>query len=144
MISDNARTWYIIAGCCLLLITIALAAPRPAAAQATSWYLMAPNEKIVSNPRVAIRMEHGPVMGPLKFITRGKFASRADCEPERRKLITEWRQLSVIKRGTWDRYGFTNPGVFVRCVRADDPQLRRAGAEAPPTMETFINRPSHR
>ena len=114
--------------------------------QAQTWYLMAPSEEIVANPRVAIRMEHGPVVGPLEFMSRGKFSSRADCEPARRKLITDWRQRSVIKRGSWDKYGFTSPSVFVRCVPADDPQLRssHAAADAPPSMETFVNRPSHR
>jgi hypothetical protein len=118
----------------------------PAAAQAQTWYLMAPSEDIIANPRVAIRMEHGPVVGPLEFISRGKFSSRRECEPARRKLITDWRQRSVIKRGSWDKYGFTSPSVFVRCVPADDPQLRRphADGDASPSMETFVNRPSHR
>jgi hypothetical protein len=110
------------------------------------WYLMAPDEKVVSNPGVAVKMEHGPVMGPLEFTTRKKFSSRAECEPARQKLVTAWRQLSVIKRGSWDKYGFTSPSIFVRCIRADDPQLKNstAGADALPSMETFVNRPSHR
>jgi hypothetical protein len=129
----------------LAFATMMLAAPLATAAQTSSWYLMAPNEKIVSNPRVVIRMEHGPVMGPLEFMVRGQFSSRAECEPERRRLITEWRQLSVIKRGSWNKYGFHNPGIFVRCVPSNDPQLRKSeGAEGSPTMETFINRPSYR
>jgi hypothetical protein len=91
-------------------------------------------------------MEHGPVVGPLEFTTRGKFSSRAECEPERQKLVMEWRRLSVIKRGSWDRYGFTSPSVFVHCIRADDPHLKKsnASADALPSMETFLNRPSHR
>jgi hypothetical protein len=116
------------------------------AAQAQSWYLMAPDEKIISNPGVAIRMEHGPVMGPLEFTSRAQFSSRAECEPARQKLITDWRQLSVIKRGSWNKYGFTSPSVFVRCIPADDPQLKKpsAGTDALPSMETFVNRPRHR
>jgi hypothetical protein len=115
------------------------------AAHAETWYLMAPDEKILSNPKVAIRMEHGPVMGPLEFISRAKFSTRAECEPERQKLVTQWRQLSVIKRGGWNRYGFTSPSEFIRCVRGDDPQLKRAtGADTAPTMETFVNRPRKR
>jgi hypothetical protein len=125
---------------------IALTMLLATAAQAQTWYLMAPDEKVVSNPRVAIRMEHGPVMGPLEFTSRAKFSSRAECEPARQKVVTEWRRLSVIKRGSWDKYGFTSPSVFVRCVPADDPQLKNshAGDGALPSMETFVNRPSHR
>jgi hypothetical protein len=130
----------------LIFATIAVTMLLATAAQVQTWYLMAPDEKIVSNPRVAVRMEHGPVMGPLEFTTRGKFSSRAECEPARRKLVTAWRQLSVIKRGSWDKYGFTSPSILVRCVPADDPQLKRlhTGADALPSMETFVNRPPHR
>ncbi len=115
-------------------------------AQAQTWYLMAPDQKIMSNPRVAVRMEHGPVMGPLVFTSRAQFSSRAECEPARQKLIGEWWKLSMIKRGSWDKYGFTTPAPFVRCVPADDPQLKKshAGADALPSMETFVNRPRHR
>jgi len=129
----------------LVLATIAVIVLSVTTAHAQTWYLMAPDEKILSNPRVAIRMEHGPVMGPLEFASRGKFSSRAECEPARQRIVTEWRQLSVIQRGSWNKYGFHSPSVFVRCVPADDPQLKRpASAEAPPSMETFINRPSYR
>jgi hypothetical protein len=130
----------------LVFAAIAVALPLTITAQAQMWYLMAPDEKIVSNPRVAIRMEHGPVLGPLEFAPRGRFSSRSECEPQRRKLVRAWRQLSVIKRGSWDKYGFTSPSIFVLCIRADDPQLKKSdgGAEALPSMETFVNRPSHR
>jgi hypothetical protein len=126
----------------LVIPALAIAMLLTSAAQRQSWYLMAPEEKIVSEPRVAIRMEHGPVVGPLEFLPRQKFSSRAECEPARQQLVTKWRQLSVIKRGSWDRYGFTSPSVFVRCVPEDDPQLKRHESSAGmPTMETFINRP---
>ncbi len=116
-----------------------------AATQSQTWYLMAPNEKIVSAPEVAVRMEHGPVLGPLEFLTRARFGSRAECEPARLQLVNQWRQLSVIKRGSWNRYGFTSPSEFVRCVPADDPQLKRTGGpDTPPSLETFINRPRRR
>jgi hypothetical protein len=130
----------------LVLTTIAVTMPLAVAAQTQTWYLMAPDEKILSNPRVTIRMEHGPVLGPLEFSSRAKFSSRAECEPARLELIKQWRQLSVIQRGSWNKYGFTSPSVFARCVPADDPQLKGAhgGAEAAPSMETFLNRPSHR
>jgi len=125
----------------LVLITLALAASA-SAAQPQSWYLMAPDEKTLSNPRAAVTMERGPVVGPLEFTTRAQFPSRAECEPARRKLIRHWWQLSVIKRGSWDKYGFTSPSAFVRCVRGDDPQLKKLQADAGlPTMETFVNRP---
>jgi hypothetical protein len=116
------------------------------AAQAQTWYLMAADEKTVSEPRVSIRMEQGPVMGPLEFTSRAKFSSRAQCESARQKLIGEWRQRSAIKRGSWDKYGFTRPSVFIRCVPADDPQLKksRASGHASRSIETFVNRPSRR
>lgn len=114
-------------------------------AQAQTWYLMAPDEKIVSEPRVAIRMERGPVVGPLEFISRAKFSTRAECEPAREQLVARWRQLSIIKRGSWDRYGFTSPSIFVRCIPANDPHLKKEGGpESGRTMETFINRPRYR
>lgn len=128
----------------VLFATAAITMLLASAAQAQSWYLMAPDEKIVSEPSVATRMERGPVMGPLEFISREKFSSRAECEPARDQLVTKWRQLSVIKRGSWNRYGFTSPSIFVRCVPANDPQLKKRGPESRPLMETFINRPRHR
>ena len=128
----------------VLFMSIALTIVWATVAHAETWYLMAPDEKIVSNPRVATRMEHGPVMGPLVFTSRDAFPSRAQCESARPKLVTNWRQLSVIKRGSWDRYGFTSPSVFIRCVQSNDPMLKRSSADAPPSMETFVNRPQRR
>jgi hypothetical protein len=142
----HARVWYRRLMSTLALSAIALTTPLVAAAASQTWYLMAPDEKILSNPEVAIRMARGPVMGPLDFTTRGKFSSRDECEPARRKLISQWWQLSVIKRGSWNKYGFVSPSVFVLCVRGDDPQLKYspAGAESLPSMETFVNRPHPR
>jgi hypothetical protein len=115
------------------------------AAYAESWYLMAPDEKIISEPRAAMRMEHGTVFGPVEFIAREKFASRAECEPRRQQLIGKWWRLSVIKRGNWDQHRFTTPSVFVRCISASDPQLKqRGGPDVAPSLETFINRPQRR
>jgi hypothetical protein len=130
----------------LAFAMMAVAMLFAATAQAQTWYLMAPDEKLLSDPGVAIRMGHGPVVGPLEFMSRGQFSSRPECEPARQKLVTQWRQLAVIKRGSWDKYGFQSPSVFVRCIPSNDPQLKKpqAGAEAPPTLETFINRPAHR
>ena len=125
-------------------MSIALTIVWATVAYAQTWYLMAADEKIVSNPRVASRMERGPVMGPLEFTSRDSFPARAQCESARRKLITDMRQLSVIRRGHWDRYGFTSPSVFSRCVGSNDSILRRSSADAPPTMETFVNRPNFR
>ena len=128
----------------LVFTAVALTMLLVAAAQEQTWYLMAPDEKVVSDPGVAIRMEHGPVMGPLVFTSRDTFPSRPQCESARQKLVTDLRQLSVIKRGSWDRYGFTSPSVFTRCVKSDDPMLKRSSADAPPSMETFVNRPQRR
>ena len=143
-IKPTIRNWLIISN--LVLVSMMLMMLSAAASPESDWFLMAPDEKIVSSPSTAIRMEHGPVVGPLKFTSRGEFPSRAECEPARQKIVTQWRQLSVIKRGSWDRYGFNSPSVFVRCIPANDPQLKRTptNAEAPPTMETFLNRPNFR
>jgi hypothetical protein len=126
------------------LVTIVLISMLATTVQAETWYLMAPDEKIVTDPRAAIRMEHGPVVGPFEFTSRGSFSSRAECEPAKQKLVMQWRQLTVITRGSWGRYGFTSPSEFLRCVSSDDPQLKKAGAGGSPTMETFINRPRRR
>ena len=146
MTTPDSRVWHWSGESNLVLATIGIAILLATAAHAQPWYLMAADEKIVSNPRVAVRMEHGPVMGPLEFTSRGKFSSRAECEPARQKLVTEWRQLSVIKRGSWDKYGFTSPSSFMRCVSANDAKLKKsyAGSDAPQSMETFVNRPSYR
>jgi len=142
----DSRRWYRGVMPNLVFSAVALTMLLVTAAQAQTWYLMAPDEKIMSDPGDTIRMERGPVMGPLEFTSRAEFSSRAECEPARRKLITEWQQLSVIKRGSWNKYGFTSPGAFVRCVPADDPQLKKSheGANGLPSMETFVNRPSRR
>src|SRR5215469_10815133 len=143
--TTGSRGWYRRVMSNLVFTAIVLRMPLIAAANVQTWYLMAPDEKVVSNPRVAVRMEHGPVVGPLEFISRAKFSSRAECEPARQKLVAEWRRLSVIKRGGWNKYGFTSPSIFVRCVPADDPQLKKhGGPDTLPSMETFVNRPRHR
>jgi len=145
MTTIDSRGWYRRMMSNLIFAAIVLRMSLAAAADAQAWYLMAPDEKIVSNPRVAVRMEHGPVVGPLEFISRAKFSSRAECEPARQKLVADWLQLSVIKRGSWDKYGFTSPSAFIRCVPAGDPQLKlHADADSLPSMETFVNRPSYR
>jgi hypothetical protein len=124
-----------------VLVTVTLTMLLVTPAHAQLWYLMTPNRKVVSNPQVAIRLQRGPTMGPLHFISRGEFASRSECEQARQKLIAEWRRDGVIYKGSWDRYGFYDPSVFVRCVSADDAKLRRLG-DSPPTMEYFIKRPN--
>jgi hypothetical protein len=128
----------------VLCLSIALTLVSATAAYTATWYLMAPDEKIVSNPRVATRMERGPVMGPLVLTARDTFPSRAQCEPARRRLVNNWTQSSVIRRGSWDIYGFNSPSIFIRCVPSNDPHLRRPRADAPPSMETFVNRPPRR
>jgi hypothetical protein len=127
----------------LVYMAIGLTMLLATTAQAQTWYLMTPDVKVMSNPMVAVRMEHGPVMGPLEFTSHAQFSSRAECEPARQKLIAEWWKLSVIKRGSWDKYGFTSPSAFVRCVSADDQKLKKpsAGADALPSMETYVDRP---
>jgi hypothetical protein len=132
----HSSAWYSIA----VFGTIALTMLSATVAQARTWYLMAPEESIVSEPQVATRMARGRVMGPFELKSLGKFSSRAQCEPERQKLVMEWTKRSVIARGSWGRYGFTSPSAFVRCVASDDPMLKKSPA-GEPSMETFINRP---
>ena len=128
----------------LLLAAIAMTMLSAVHAQAQTWYLMAPDEKIMSNPRVSLRLLRGPVVGPLEFTSREKFPSREECEPARRKLITEWRQQSVMQRGHWARYGFNSPSPFILCIPDNNRHLKRASADTLPSMETFVNRPPHR
>jgi hypothetical protein len=76
----------------------------------------------------------------------GDFFRAPNANPRGKSSSPNDGRLSVIKRGSWDKYGFTSPSAFVRCVSADDPQLKklRAGADDGRSMETFLNRPSHR
>ncbi|HKV53786.1 MAG TPA: hypothetical protein VJN94_04005 [Candidatus Binataceae bacterium] len=124
----------------VFVLALFLVTGYSAAAFAMNWYLIAPDQKDMSNPMVSTRMHSGPVVGPLDGATQGRYESRPQCESGRRELIEGWRKASVIKRGGWDRFGLRSPSDFIRCVPANDPQLHRtAGNPTAPTLEMYVN-----
>jgi len=96
------------------------------AAYAESWYLMAADEKVISDRKAASVMDKGAVVGPMRFTSTAEFSSRHDCETSRVKLVQEWRKQSIIARGGWAKHGFTTPNAFAQCVSASDPRLKLA------------------
>ena len=119
---------FVVAGATRRLVAIVLILFSTAVAHAGTWYLMAADRKLMSNPSVADRLFKGSRLGPITLASLGEYSSRAECEPARQKLVDEWRKHSVNKRGSWDKYGVTSPGGFIRCVPDTDPHL----AKAPP------------
>jgi hypothetical protein len=108
---------------------------------AGTWYLMAADLKIVSNPGVSTRLYQGSRLGPLQLSSQGEFSSRVECEPARDKLIEEWRKQSVVKRGSWDKYGINSPGGFIRCVPDTDPHLTKSPrdrAKEGPSIDVYL------
>jgi hypothetical protein len=107
---------------------------------AETWYLMAADLKVVTNPSVADRLHQGSRLGPLQLTSQGEFASRNECEPARNSLIEAWRKQTVNKRGGWDKYGITSPGGFVRCIPNTDPHLTKspAGSKEGPSLEAYL------
>jgi hypothetical protein len=95
-------------------------------AYAESWYLMAADEKVISDRKAANMMDKGAVVGPVRFTSTADFSSRDDCETSRVELVQEWRKQSIIARGGWTKHGFTTPNVFAQCVSASDPRLKSA------------------
>lgn len=96
------------------------------AAYAETWYLMAADEKVISDRKAANVMDKGAVVGPMRFSSKAEFPSRSDCEASRVKLVQDWRNQSVIARGGWTKHGFTTPNAFAQCVPASDPRLKLA------------------
>jgi hypothetical protein len=118
-----------------IVAVVALLCAR--AAHAANWYLMAADEKAISQPDVAATMIKGSVTGPVRFTSRGEYESRARCESHRHKLVQSWRRHSIIARGGWAKHGFTSPNVFVQCISAADPRLARTPG-APPTVDLLL------
>ena len=110
-------------------------------AHANSWYLMAADEKKLSEPGVAAIMYRGSSVGPLSFVSRGAFKSRSQCELNRRKLIDDFRKRSVIAHGGWAKHGISSPSVFTQCVSDTDPRLVKmpAGGDGRPTMDILLH-----
>lgn len=123
-----------------LFVAIVLVLVVSVSAHAGTWYLMAADLKVVTNPSVADRLHQGSRLGPLQLTSQGEFSSRDDCEPARNKLADAWRKQTVNKRGGWDKYGITSPGGFIRCVPDTDPHLTksRASSKEAPSVEAYL------
>jgi DNA-binding Lrp family transcriptional regulator len=108
---------------------------------ADTWYLMAADLKVVSNPGVADRLSQGSRVGPLQFSSQGEFSSREECEPARQKIIEAWRKQAPLKRGAWGKYGITSVSEFIRCVPGSNPHLSESiesDKTKGPSMEIFL------
>jgi hypothetical protein len=94
------------------------------AAHAGTWYLMAPDHKVMSEPEAALKMSRGSIVGPIHVTSTAEFSSQQKCEAARPRLIDDWRRRSVMTRSSWTRHGFNNPSDFILCVFAGDPRSR--------------------
>lgn len=101
-----------------------------ATAHAETWYLMAADEKVISEPQAANMMSKGSMVGPVHFASQGEFGSRHECETDRHQLIHGWRKHSIIARGGWAKHGINNPNAFAQCVSDADPRLVKSAAAA--------------
>jgi hypothetical protein len=105
------------------------------AAHAATWYLMAADVKVISQPKAANMMSKGAVVGPIHFASQGSYPSRDQCESARQKLLDDWRQYSIPARGGWNRYGFHTPNSFAQCVSSADPRVSKGEV---PTMDITL------
>ena len=96
------------------------------AAHAETWYLMAPDQKVMSESEAATKMSRGSIVGPIHVTSTAEFSSQQKCEGARPRLIDDWLRRSVMTRGSWTRHGFNNPSDFILCVSASDPRLALA------------------
>ena len=123
-------------------LTITLILLLTSSAHAETWYLMAADIKVVSNPHVADRLYQGSRLGPIQLTSQGKFSSRNECEPARKRLIEEWRKQTPIRPGAWSRYGITSPSEFIRCIPDTDPHLTKSPANGEtkegPSLEIYL------
>ena len=110
-------------------------------AHAETWYLMAADEKALSEPNAGSVMSKGSTIGPVRFAARGDFSSRNQCESDRHKLVDDWRKQTIITRGGWTQQGITSPSVFAQCVSDSDPRLMKAPSGTNvrgPTMDVLL------
>jgi len=124
------------------LATALMALVLVGVAHAETWYLMAADEKDLSEPHAAGVMSKGSTIGPVPFAAHGDFDSRNLCESDRRKLVDDWRKQSIIAHGGWARQGITSPSVFAQCVSDSDPRLMKAPAGTNvrgPTMDVLLH-----
>jgi hypothetical protein len=114
-----------------------------AAAQAETWYLMAADPDVISQPQAANMMSKGSMVGPVHFISQGEFNRRGECETDRHKLVHDWRRHSIIARGGWAKHGINNPNAFAQCVSDTDPRLAKSAApgdvKTGPTMDILLH-----
>jgi hypothetical protein len=96
------------------------------AAYAETWYLMAADQKVISDRKAATVMDKGVVVGPVRFTSKAEFTVRNDCETSRIKLVQDWRKEGVISRGGWAKHGFTTANAFAQCVSDSDPRIKVA------------------
>jgi hypothetical protein len=110
-------------------------------ARADTWYLMAADEKFMSEPEIATRMSRGSTVGPIHLASRAEFPSRDKCEAARPALIGDWRKRGVITRGSWNRHGFSSPDAFILCTSDADPRLAKSSVNAEPyrSMDLLLN-----
>lgn len=109
-----------------ILLVMFLTLSSVTAAHAETWYLMAPDQRVMSEPDAAIKMSRGSMVGPIHVTSTAEFSSQQKCEAARPRLIDDWRRRSVMTRGSWTRHGFNNPSDFILCVFAGDPRLALA------------------
>jgi hypothetical protein len=112
-------------------------------ADAETWYLMAADVKVISEPQCATKMSKGSMVGPVHFTAQGESNSRRECESDRRELIHNWRQHSIIARGGWAGHGITSPSSFAHCISSSDQRLLKptpaVDAVAGPTMDILLH-----
>jgi hypothetical protein len=113
------------------------------AARAEPWYLMAADEKLMTEPEIAGRLSQGSKVGPIHFTSRAKFSSREKCEAARPGLVDDWRRRNIIRQGSWNRHGFSTPNSFILCTSGADPRLAKSpvSAEAGLSMDISLNVP---
>ena len=104
----------------IVLIATFAAVLFAATVHAETWYLMAADEKVMSEPQTANVMSKGSMVGPVHFISQGEFNSRHECETDRHKLIHDWRKHSIIANGGWAKHGITTPNAFAQCISDAD------------------------
>lgn len=124
-----------------VLTAIAAVVLFAATAHAETWYLMAADEKALSQPQAANMMSKGSMVGPVHFSSQSEFNSRHECEADRHKLIHDWRQHSIIAKGGWAKHGINNPNAFAQCISGADPRLVKsaAAADVKPTMDILLH-----
>jgi hypothetical protein len=127
-----------------ILLAMLLTLLLVGAARAETWYVMAPDEKLMSRPDVAATMHQGASVGPIHLTSKGEFPSRQKCEAARSAIVRDWRKRGVISHGSWNRHGISSANPFIVCTTGADPRMARSpvGAGGIRSMEILLH-PSH-